>query len=239
MFSVRKASLLLTLLGTLALLPISATHAATFTNPSFETGNLTGWAPIGTVSAQTSSIGTGAPAGTFQALLATAGIAVPANNLELFFGLGNGALSALGNGTVINGSGLRQTFTAVAGETLSFQWNFLSDDVGAGSNNDFAFFSLGGLSTLANTSTATFFSSNTVLDSETGFRTFSFVIPTTGSFTLGFGVVNVVDSSVTSALLVDNIQFAPPSAIPEPTTVFGLLGLGSMLVGSLGKRSRS
>ncbi|MBD2362419.1 PEP-CTERM sorting domain-containing protein [Anabaena minutissima FACHB-250] len=47
---------------------------------------------------------------------------------------------------------------------------------------------------------------------------------TAGTYTLGFGVVDVGDTTVNSALLVDNVKLTP---VPEPTTMFGILmGMG-------------
>jgi hypothetical protein len=42
----------------------------------------------------------------------------------------------------------------------------------------------------------------------TGFHTFTFVIPASADYTLGIGVVNVTDTAVTSAVLVDNVQLS-------------------------------
>ncbi|WP_218082035.1 PEP-CTERM sorting domain-containing protein [Anthocerotibacter panamensis] len=236
MFFVRRTSVLLSFLGALALLPAAAVQAATFVNPGFETGTFSGWQTIGNTSIASSSVGSGPPEGTSQALLSTAGTTPAlANPLEFFLGLPAFSLNSLGNGSVVEGSAIQQTFTATAGELLSLQWNFLSDDVGAASNNDFAFISINGLSTLANTATASFFSSATAFDFETGFQTFSFVIPTTGTYTLGLGVVDVGDRFIASALLVDNIRFTA-AAVPEPATVLGIAGFGSLIAGSWRKR---
>lgn len=48
------------------------------------------------------------------------------------------------------------------------------------------------------------------------------MFPTSGTFTLGFGVMHVGDEDVDSALLIDKI-------IPEPVTI-GLFGLGSLVL---------
>ena len=47
--------------------------------------------------------------------------------------------------------------------------------------------------------------------SETGFDTFSFTIPTTGTYTLGVGVVDVGVADTLSALLLDNVVLTPAS----------------------------
>ena len=46
---------------------------------------------------------------------------------------------------------------------------------------------------------------------ETGFATFTVTLPTTGSYTLGIGVVDVGDAIGLSGLLLDNITLTPPA----------------------------
>jgi hypothetical protein len=49
-----------------------------------------------------------------------------ANDLESFLGLSGNQLSNL---SVVEGSAIKQSITANAGDTLSFSWNFLTDEV--------------------------------------------------------------------------------------------------------------
>src|SRR5262249_58244083 len=62
----------------------------------------------------------------------------------------------------------------------------------------------------------------------TGFKTFSFMFTTAGTYVLGVGAMNAGDQSVVSGLLVDNFQFTDgsggsgafpgdPSAVPPET----------------------
>jgi hypothetical protein len=238
-----------TLLGVTLLLGLARPAGADFINGSFESGNFSGWLTIGDASVKDSSIGSSPTDGIFQALLTTASLngdgnnfsgfdSVPASALEVFLGLAPGTL-----GTAFEGSAIRQTFTADAGELLRFDYNFLTTE---GANNDFAFVSLSGLSTLADTTTGPFVLSGVVLDpiflattQETGFRTFSFTIPVTGTYTLGIGVADEADEFNPSGLLIDNASLAQvgPAVVPEPSGL-ALFCLGSACLGGWKWRAR-
>ena len=185
---------------------------------------------------RTSAFGSGPTEGTFEALLSTGGLTVPDSSLESFLGLARGSLDRLGNGDATSGSAIRQTFTGRAGDILTFDWNFLTNEFTPESLfNDFSFVSLGLLSELADTRFPIFLGSPTPFNEETGFRTFSFTIPTTGTYVLGLGVTDVEDTTVDSGLLVDNVRLTP---VPEPTSTLGVLAFGAFGASSLLKRKR-
>jgi hypothetical protein len=224
----------------------TAAHAD-IVNGSFESG-LSGWSGIGSVN--TSVLFTGgvdssglglhtAQDGLWMANLN--GDGVNRNQLESFLGLSNGNLDTLTPHTVTNGSALKQTFMASAGDSISFSWNFIANDFytpGSGLN-DFAFFSLvpnnpssGVLSSIQNVGNFGF----------SGWQTFTYTFTETNEYTLGFGVVNTRDVFFNSTLLIDNVQFhstAPPAAVPEPGAyaTAGIFG-GALLAGILVGRRR-
>jgi len=186
----------------------------TVINGNFETGNFSSWRTIGDNRIETAALGTGPIEGTFQALLTTgasaSGGAVEQVDLEEFINLPSGLLDNLGNGDVTEGSAIKQTFTANAGDILTFNWNFLTNEGTGSFFNDFAFFSVNPFSLeLADTNSPFFTSSSAGFNQETGFQTISIGIAQTGTYTLAFGVVDVGDTVVDSALIVDNVQVIP------------------------------
>ena len=193
----------------------ASSSQAAIINGGFE-DDFNGWETIGNTSIETSAFGSGPVEGNNQALLSTGGNTSTDSEIEAFLGLEAGSLDSLGNGNATAGSAIKQTFTANAGDTVSFQWNFLTNEATPTFFNDFAFVSLVGLSELADT-VSTFSLSPTSFDEETGFQTFSFDITTTGTYTLGLGVIDSIDLIVDSALIVDNVS------VPEPLTGLGAL----------------
>ena len=116
------------------------TAQAVVINQGFETGDLTGWDTIGDVSVVDGSFGSGPTSGTFQALLTTGDGAVGVEELETFLGVAPGTLSLLSGEDVDSGSAIQQTVTVVPGETLAFDFNFLTDELDAADDvNDFSF----------------------------------------------------------------------------------------------------
>ncbi|MEC4811698.1 MAG: hypothetical protein SAK29_00175 [Scytonema sp. PMC 1069.18] len=187
-------------------LPESSVNS-TIINGSFENSDFTGWTTIGKTSIETPEFGTHPTEGDFQALLSTGGATFSDEIIEEFLGLEAGSLDNFGNGDVVEGSAIRQTFMANAGDIVTFNWNFLTNE---GAQifpfNDFSFVSISSLSELADTTFSPFVTSlTTQFFEETDFQTFSFTIPTTGTYTLGIGVVDVNDNTIDSGLLVDNV----------------------------------
>lgn len=208
----------------------SPSYAASISNGSFES-NFTEWTTIGNTGIET-AFGSGPTEGTYQALITNSAGSVADSDLETFLGLQAGSLFDLGNGIPTNGSAIKQTFTANAGDVLTFDWNFLKNQEPDPIFNDFAFVSLNSLSTLASplTSSLVPFSA---FEQQTGFQASSFTITTTGTYTLGLGVVNVTDTTGDAGLLVDNISVKP---VPETSSVLGMLVVGALGTWSLLKR---
>lgn len=239
---------------------VPTTAKAAILNGGFEDG-FTAWDTIGDYRVD-STFGSGPVEGTSQVLLTTSsnefpsGEAAPVsfipgvNSLEGFLGLstflGDKSLDSLATAQPIEGSAIKQTFTASAGQKLSFSWNFLTDesveqvarnDFTYPNFNDFAFVTIQSdsskeLKSLADT-TSKFGDFSTLFFNETGFRTFSYTIPTTGNYTLGIGVVDVGERTRISGLLVDQAV-----VVPETTPIMSLLFLGSLGAFSLIKRSQ-
>ncbi|NEO18042.1 MULTISPECIES: PEP-CTERM sorting domain-containing protein [unclassified Moorena] len=232
---------------------LSANPALAIFNGSFETGDFTEWATIGDTSIETEAFGSGPTDGDFQALLTTDFGSVPVSDIETFLGLTAGSLATIPNlpnvGTPTEGSAIQQTFTAHAGDILTFDWNFLTDEFTSLSEeifndvvlfipeefNDFSFVSISQMvDGLADTNSPLFIESLTDLFfEETGFQSFSYTFETSGTFSLGFGVLDEDDEIVDSGLLIDNVQLTP---VPEPASILGLLALGALGTGAAFKK---
>lgn len=235
--------------------PIEA--QAAILNSGFENG-LESWEAIGDYRLETADFGTAPVKGTSQLFLSTASdLDFPAGNavivpfisnfpnleefLEVSTFFGDNFLSSITTNEPIEGSAIRQTFQARKGQKLSFRWNFLTDEA-TGENadfnyNDLAFATLkfnqeNFIFKLADT-TSTFLSqdSQTAFFYETGYHTFSYIIPESGEYTLGVGVVDVGEASVISGLLVDEAKI-----VPEASSVLSLFAVSTLGMGILKRR---
>jgi hypothetical protein len=137
--------------------------------------------------------------------------AVNAAQLESFVGVSDDDFLGLGNGNVYNGSALQTSFTALAGQTVSFQYDFLTNEnPNGGLNlvNDFAFvnWSTGTLTDFSDVASGTFSAGAAGYAYQTGYQDYSFMVNSTGTFTLNIGVANVIDGMNDSALLIDDLM---------------------------------
>lgn len=199
---------------------------AMIANGSFETSG--GWETTGaTIIQQDESFGSSPTDGAYQALLETLQGTTNASGsqLETFLGLSAGSLTGDG---VNEGSAIKQTVTANAGDVLTFSWNFLTNTPSSASNNDFAFFTVVSSSTLADTYSPLLSTSYpTPFEQATGYQTQTYTISNPGTYTLGFGVVDVGSNSGNSGLLIDNASIVPVPFEFSP-------GLGLLLLGAWG-----
>lgn len=240
---------------------LSSTAHAAVINPGFESGDFTGWSSIGEIliagplagSVPSSGPGTVYDAygnivspgavtftgtGSYQALLGT-GLdtndpdPVSAGLVESFFGLPSGTLALMTASVPSDGSGIKQDISVNAGDSLAFDWSFITDRTPANPLNDFAFVTVGPATIkLADTFYPEFFQAD-LLGYTTGVRTFTYSFPSAGLYTIGVGVIEATGGD-TSALLFDNVRLTtsgvPSTNVPEPATLFlvlvgGLLGL--------------
>jgi subtilisin family serine protease len=180
-----------------------------FFNFGFENGDLTNWTTIGTTTIETNSIGSNPTDGNYQAFITNSVGSVSDTDMEQFFGLTAGALDNLGNGDIIEGSGLQfQPITVQVGDSISFDWNFITNEENSSSFSDFGFVSItsGVLSELADTN-SNFSRFTGSFGSQTDYGTFTHQFTESGIFTIGVGLMDAGDSYVDSGLLIDNFSF--------------------------------
>ena len=222
---------------------ISASAEAAILNAGFENG-FNNWTTVGNVSIDNGAIGITPPFGSSQALLTTGTGAAPAGTiptLETALGLAPGELDANPLFQAFEGSAVVQEITVAAGETISFNYNFLTNDSNATSPlplpRDYAFVVLDGtVISLADTSSSSLAASSTAFAQENGYQTYTSDPLAAGTYTLGIGVVDIQDNAVDSALLVDAPQDDEPVTTPEPASTAGVLLLLTFATGSLLKR---
>jgi len=220
----------------------STSFAAPLSNGSFANG-LTGWNAIGDVAA------TGAPSALLTTAFADGGddavnanasglspeLANQAQGLEELAGLSIGALDL--GGFAFEGSALTQSFFANAGDVLSFNFRFLTneDTAAAVFNNDGAFVAINGAASLlasaqgassANGLGAFAFGSN---------GSFTYTFNQSGTVNLAVGVFDLNDSAVSSGLSISGVNVTP--AVPEPSSV-ALVLAGLLAAGVAQRRAR-
>jgi hypothetical protein len=238
------------ILGLLLIASSTGANAATFLNSNFENGNLSGCSTSGDVAVISSpTLNASRISGAYSAALTTSsksnqddfplatGIlnlsgSEPAGSgsskgLNEFLGISQTALDIDLFTQSTEGSAIQQTISLLAGSTVNFKWQFLSADSWLG---DYAFVAINGVVTkLADIGYSPSLTSLTgPLTFATGVNTFTYNAASAGNYTFGLGVVDILDFTGTSMLVVDEFQV---SAIPEPEHYTMLLaGLGSVFL---------
>ena len=204
-------------------------------NGSFE-NDFNSWRTIGDTSIETADLGIFPTDGTSQALITTgasdSGGSVVDSDLSEFFDLPGGSLDGIAAGDATEGSAIKQTFTAAAGDVISFDWNFLTNEFAPDEFfNDTGFLSLNGFTFELADTNADFTDApiESGFSSQTGTQSLTFSVTNAGTYTIGFGAVDVGDSVVDSALAIDNINIQSDSFDP---IVFDSLGASESSVSS-------
>jgi len=244
----------------MAFLGLASSAHAQITNGSFETGDFTGWnspPPVGNASIESATTLFETPTnGTFEALIQTTNASTGSGNLanpatlqtaaQLDAYLGTGTTLESSPSSFTNGSAFKQTFSATAGSSLSFDSDFLTNEPAVGGNADQGlYFLLKGSTVVAagslGTPSAAIFPANPldpIFNTETSYNTTNLGAADfsgAGSYTLEFVVLNGSGNTATdSGLLVDNVSLTlgattggggGAGAVPLPAGVWaGLIG---------------
>jgi hypothetical protein len=164
-----------------------------------------------------------AASAAFGGEVARAQSAVSESQLEVFLGLNQGDLTGLNNGPVVAGSAIMQSITVSAGATLSFDYDFLTNQPPPATNllsalDPFAFVTQPALTDFADN----YYNYPTPMPSapaqtgfmyNTGYNSFTETFSMAGTYTLGIGVASVTDNTLTSGLLLDNFQLSGGSLV--------------------------
>ncbi len=136
--------------------------------------------------------------------------AVPVAELEAFFGTAPGAISAITPppyyDPAVEGSGIKDSFGFAVGDVISFDYNFMTDELSPDLADDYAFVSIGGHVALLDHVLGSPASVSYPYELETGYLSFSLEVLETGTLDFGIGIVDAYDGMVDSALLIDNIK---------------------------------
>lgn len=194
----------------------SFVNNGSFEGNPFEQGTFQNWRTIGDTSIETEAIGITPTNGEFQALITNgfsdAGGAVEESDLSEFLDLPPGTLDILIDGDATEGSAIKQTFTAQNGDILEFDYSILTNEATPTATfNDSAFFSVGGFTLeLGDTFDPTFSDKSVEGYAEaTDSENLKIAISQAGTYDLGFGVVDLTDSIVDSAILIDDVKLTP------------------------------
>ncbi len=203
-------------------------------------GSLAEWTVFGTVQA---SAGNDYPpqinpdAGSTAARIISGAIGVA--DLETDLGLQSGDLGMIADGDAPTvGSAISQTINVLAGQYLTFRWNYASSE--SFPFNDYSFFGYalnGGGSGVFRLSSADelppFGQDDSVKVS--GWQTGSYLFAESGQYTIFFGSLDAGDTIIPSDLWIDSVGLGDGAAIPEPSALV-LSGLGLLGVLALRKR---
>lgn len=122
------------------------------------------------------------------------------SNIEQFLGINSGSLDNLNSVNATAGSAIKlDPITVEAGDFITFDWNFQSND--GGFYNDFSFVSI------SSGSSPVLLEELADANNDSGvYQNFGYEFTTDGTYEIGMGVVDAWDTVVDSQLLIDNLR---------------------------------
>lgn len=241
-------SRLMRLIPAVLMMACAVPAQASLINGDFELGDLSGWDIIGNSQLTDASFMSGPLEGSYSGLVRSVNTTSEsgkesADDISTFLGLDSMALDDKFTAAA-DGAAFAQTFDAMAGDVIELTFRFLTSEFANEPEfNDTAFYSLTPTSVvgddtnvhfLADTFTPLSNSNATDYNLETGVLTTDIVIMADGEYRIGFGVLNIFDDSVRSALMIDVATSSTNPSVPEPGTiaiwsVLGVAGFGYSL----------
>jgi hypothetical protein len=199
-------------------------------NGGFETGDFTGWETIGLVQ-NVGVHGVTPPVEGQRQVFMWSGpgfgfTPAPTAVLETFLGVAAGTLSTITGTSVRQGAAIKQTVFATAGSSLVIDYNLLTSENQA-LLRDSLFVTVagdGGAFVTNNARQLRGADTSGFSFLQSGNETFAFTFPTTGTYTIGIGVVDGVNTGNNSGVLLDNIRLigeAYPVGVLARQTVAG------------------
>lgn len=158
--------------------------------------------------------------------LSTPGLEQNASSIANFLGISNADLENLAIYNAVGGSAAKTSINVEAGDVLNFDWFFRAGDPFP--FNDFSFW------TLNNTANFLVDILHIQIFGSPTSGSVSYTFDTSGTYTLGFGVLDSFDEWGDSSLIVNNVT---TTSVPEPATVLGVLGVGSLLAATKKRNS--
>ncbi|MCA9196278.1 MAG: lamin tail domain-containing protein [Planctomycetales bacterium] len=178
----------------------------TLVNAGFGQKDFSSWEVNGSTFIVDADYGVAPAEGLSHALISTSNSNSTRLAIERFLDLERFALDNTGNGSVTRASAISREVTVSAGGSVSFDWNFLTND---STNLDFAFVTIQGVEgvqVLANPNSSLKPSRSLEFASETGYQSFQHVFGTAGTYKLGIGVAQQDTAMNDSAVLIDNLH---------------------------------
>jgi len=217
---------------------VSATAHAQITNGTFAT-DLTDWSSSGDVAVRDSAayLTTASLAGDDDGLGEgffnfSGSETVSSGDIESLLSFPEGALDPdTDNGVfAFEGSVLYRNIAVQAGDVLSFDFTFLTNDA----SNDFAFVLFDANTYILTDGLTRSATTDYGYSLSTGAQTFTSA-PATETRTISFavGVIDTSDFNTSSALSIDNVTL---TAIPEPSSFAALAGLAGLALAATRRR---